>query len=91
MSFSIVFKLYQDNGWMIMIGCEQWNPVYSSRAHTRDHYISTPVLTPLSFWSSSITGIRTNRVHAYDINWKHISSILLLANILIFSKIVLFV
>ena len=69
MCFSTVFQLYQDNGWMIMIGCVQWNPVYSSRAQTRDHYISTPVLTPLSYWSYSVTGTRTNRVHAYGINW----------------------
>ena len=25
--FSTVFKSYQDNVWMIMKGCVQWNPV----------------------------------------------------------------
>ena len=28
-SFSTVFHLYQDDGWMIMRGCVQWNPVCS--------------------------------------------------------------
>ena len=27
-SFSTVFQLYQDNGWMIMKGCVQWHSVY---------------------------------------------------------------
>ena len=29
--FSTVLKSYQDDGWMIMKGCVQWNPVYGSR------------------------------------------------------------
>ena len=28
-SFSTVFQSYQDNGWMIMKGCMQFNPIYS--------------------------------------------------------------
>ena len=28
-SFSTVFQSYQDDEWMIMKGCVQWNPVYS--------------------------------------------------------------
>ena len=28
-SFSTVFQSYQDDVWMIMKGCVQWNPVYS--------------------------------------------------------------
>ena len=27
-SFSIVFWSYQEDGWMIMKGCVQWNPIY---------------------------------------------------------------
>ena len=27
-SFSTVFQSYQDDGWVIMKGCVQWNPVY---------------------------------------------------------------
>ena len=27
MSFSTVFQLYQDDGWMVMKGCVQWNLV----------------------------------------------------------------
>ena len=27
-SFSTVFQSYQDDGWMIMKGCVQLNPVY---------------------------------------------------------------
>ena len=26
-SFSTVFQSYQDDGWMVMKGCGQWNPV----------------------------------------------------------------
>ena len=26
-----VFQSYQDNGWVIMIGCMQWNPVYNGK------------------------------------------------------------
>ena len=28
MSFSTVFQSHQDNGWVIMNGCEQWNSPY---------------------------------------------------------------
>ena len=27
-SFSTVFQSYQDDGWVIMKGCVQWNPFY---------------------------------------------------------------
>ena len=28
MFFSTVFQSYQDDGWVIMNGCVEWNPVY---------------------------------------------------------------
>ena len=28
-SFSTVFQSYQDDGWIIMKGCVQWNHIYS--------------------------------------------------------------
>ena len=28
LSFSKVFQLYKDDGWVIMESCVQWNPVY---------------------------------------------------------------
>ena len=28
MSIPTVFQSYQDDGWIIMKGCVQWNPVY---------------------------------------------------------------
>ena len=31
MSFLTVFQSYQGNGWMIMKGCVQWNPVAVER------------------------------------------------------------
>ena len=30
-SFSTVFQSYQDNGWMIMKGCVQWNLIFSQK------------------------------------------------------------
>ena len=62
-SFSTVVKSYQDNGEMIMKSCLQWRPIYgweefvSSRAQTRDHLISRPVLNPMSYGSSNKIGI----------------------------------
>ena len=50
-SFSTVFLSYQDDGWVIMRGCVQWNP--SSGTRTRDRYISRPKLNPLNYWGSS--------------------------------------
>ena len=28
-SFLTVFQSYQVNGWMIIVGCVQWNPIYN--------------------------------------------------------------
>ena len=28
-SFSTVIRSYQDDGWVMMKGCVQWNPVYN--------------------------------------------------------------
>ena len=30
-SFSTVFQSYQDDRWVIMKGCVQWNPVYDGK------------------------------------------------------------
>ena len=49
-SFSTVFQSYQDDGWMIMKGCVQWNPIYgldSPRAGLEPE-------APLSYRGSSI-------------------------------------
>ena len=33
-TFSTLFQSYQDDGWMIMKGCVQWNPVYGREDFT---------------------------------------------------------
>ena len=30
-SFSTAFQSYQDNGWVLMKGCVQWNPTYDCK------------------------------------------------------------
>ena len=36
-SFSTVFQSYQDNGWMIMKGCVQWNLIFSQDLAGLEH------------------------------------------------------
>ena len=54
-SFSSVFEPHQDDGWVIIRDCVQWNPVYDLKdpllkgARTRDHLNSRPELSTLRF------------------------------------------
>ena len=51
-SFSTVFQSYQDDGWVIMEGCVQWNLVY----RRKDFRLSSAVLE-LAFFSKKLNEI----------------------------------
>ena len=73
-SFSIVSQSCQEDGWVIMKDCVQWNPVYdlkipaSSGAWPRDRKSGRPALNPLSYWS--ILLFLTNHVCVSFARWK---------------------
>ena len=54
MPFSAVFQAYQDNGWMIMKGCEQWSLVYD----WKDFWLETGTARSegqrVTYWSTRV-------------------------------------
>ena len=52
-SFSTVFQSYQDDGWMLMKGCVQWNPFrIEAGLEFGTVKISMPALKPMSYRGS---------------------------------------